>query len=127
MIILDESERLLAYFDEKTMERKEINIWNFFDELLKHSSKMLLMDGDISKRSLSFASSYGEMTYISNTNTESKKHFNLMLDETQWHTQLVADLNKFTRRTRPSVSASSLKAPPGRSRLRPSFRETSLT
>jgi hypothetical protein len=62
MIILDESESLLAHFDEKTMERKEINIWNFFDELLKHSSKMLLMDGDISERSLSFASSYGEMT-----------------------------------------------------------------
>ena len=65
------------------------------DELLKHSKKVLLMDGDISERSLSFASSYGEMTYISNTNTEGKKHFNLMVDEVQWHTQLVADLNRY--------------------------------
>jgi hypothetical protein len=95
MIILDESESLLAHFDEKTMERKEISIWNFFDELLKHSQKMLLMDGDVSERSLSFASSYGDMTYISNTNAEGNKHFNLMLDETQWNAQLVSDLNKF--------------------------------
>jgi len=95
MIILDESESLLAHFDEKTMERKEINIWNFFDELLKHSNKLLLMDGDISERSLSFASSYGDFTYINNTNTEGRKHFNLMLDESQWHDQLVSDLDRF--------------------------------
>jgi hypothetical protein len=62
MIILDESESLLAHFDEQTMSGKEIGIWNFFDELLKHSGKMLLMDGDISDRSLSFASAYGNMT-----------------------------------------------------------------
>ena len=61
MIILDESESLLAHFDERTMTRKEIGIWNFFDELLKHSGKMLLMDGDIINRLLSFASAYGEL------------------------------------------------------------------
>ncbi|MFM7982917.1 MAG: hypothetical protein ACKPKO_26695, partial [Candidatus Fonsibacter sp.] len=68
MIILDESESLLAHFDEQTMSGKEIGIWNFFDKLLKHSGNMLLMDGDISDRSLSFASAYGEITYINNKN-----------------------------------------------------------
>ena len=51
MIILEESESLLADFDDQTMARKEVSIWNFFDELLKHSGNMLLMDGDISNRS----------------------------------------------------------------------------
>ncbi len=64
MIILDESESLLAHFDEQTMSGKEIGIWNFFDDLLKHSGNMLLMDGDISDRSLSFASAYGDINYI---------------------------------------------------------------
>ncbi|MFM7987721.1 MAG: hypothetical protein ACKPKO_51260, partial [Candidatus Fonsibacter sp.] len=32
MIILDESESLLAHFDEQTMSGKEIGIWNFFDD-----------------------------------------------------------------------------------------------
>ena len=50
LIILDESESLLAHLDEQTMTRKEIGIWNFFDDLLKHSGNMLLMDGDIRKQ-----------------------------------------------------------------------------
>ena len=95
MIILDESESLLAHFDEKTLEGKEINVFNFFDELLKACGKMLLMDGDISDRSLSFASSYGELLYIRNTNHETNKVFNLILDEQRWLSQLHADLSRY--------------------------------
>ena len=95
VIILDESESLLAHFDEQTMSRQEIGIWNFFDELLKHSDKMLLMDGDISDRSLSFASAYGELTYINNKNTGAPRTINLLLDEEQWQTQLDADLARY--------------------------------
>ena len=96
MIILDESESLLAHFDEQTMSGKAIGIWNFFDELLKHSGKMLLMDGDISDRSLSFASAYGNMTYINNKNTGAPpRTTNLMLDEQQWQTQFDADLARY--------------------------------
>ena len=62
MIILDESESLLNHMDEKTMENKEIQTWDFFDELLKHSKKLVLLDGDMSQRPLSFAASYGELT-----------------------------------------------------------------
>ncbi len=56
---------------------------------------MLLMDGDISDRSLSVASAYGDITYINNKNTGSPRSINLMLDEGQWKTQLDADLTKF--------------------------------
>ena len=41
VIVLDESESLLNHFDEKTMEKKEIEIWEFFDELLKQSKKLV--------------------------------------------------------------------------------------
>ncbi|MFM7988329.1 MAG: hypothetical protein ACKPKO_54360, partial [Candidatus Fonsibacter sp.] len=46
MIILDESESLLAHFDEQTMSGNDIGIWNLFNELLKHIGNMLLTDGD---------------------------------------------------------------------------------
>ncbi len=48
--IVYESESLLCHFDETTMENKEIDIWWFFDEILKHSKKSVLMDGDVSER-----------------------------------------------------------------------------
>ena len=50
MIVLDEPESLLSHFDETTMERKEIEIWDLFDELLKQSDKIVLMDGDVCQR-----------------------------------------------------------------------------
>jgi hypothetical protein len=95
MIILDESESLLNHFDERTMSNKEIQTWNFFDELLKHSRKVVLMDGDVSRRSLSFAKTYGELTYIKNTNADGQKTLNLMLDEGMWRTQLHGDLERY--------------------------------
>ena len=78
-----------------TMKNKEIDIWNFFDELLKHSKKMVLMDGDVSGRSLSFASSYGKMVNIDNTNNEQNKVFNLICDKLKWEQQVHDDIDKF--------------------------------
>ena len=56
---------------------------------------MLLMDGDISPRSLSFAKCYGDVTYINNKKTIGDKLINLILNEDQWKDQLRADLTKF--------------------------------
>ncbi|MFM6252448.1 MAG: hypothetical protein ACKPEQ_25425 [Dolichospermum sp.] len=89
---MDESESLLAHFNEQTVVRKEIGVWNLYDELLKHSNNMLLMDGDVSNRSLSFASAYGEIAYINNNSTGGARTVNLMLNDGQWHAQLGADL-----------------------------------
>ena len=88
MIILGESESLLAHLDEKTMEKNEIEIFNLFNTLLSHSRKMLLMDGDASPRSLSFAKNYGEITYTNNKNAETNKVINSMPHEDQWKDQL---------------------------------------
>jgi hypothetical protein len=95
MIVLDESESLLNHFDEGTMKRKEIEIWELFDELLKHSKKLIMMDGDVSERTLNFASSYGEMTYIKNINNESNRSINLICNRAKWDMQLKDDLERF--------------------------------
>ena len=61
MIVLDRPESLLCHFDAKTMEKKEITSWSFFDDLLRQCDKNVLMDGDVSNRTLSFASVDGQM------------------------------------------------------------------
>jgi hypothetical protein len=95
MIVLDESESLLNHFDEKTMEGKEIQIWEFLDELLKHTKKVVMMDGDVSERTLSFAKSYGYLTYVQNTNNETNKSIHIVRDQGKWETQLHSDLKRF--------------------------------
>ena len=64
MRVLDERERLMNHFDEGTMSHTEIDRWYVFTEIFKHSKKIkiiVLMDGDISQRSLILASSLGNM------------------------------------------------------------------
>jgi len=95
MIVLDESESLLSHMDEKTMEGKEIQIFNLFDELLKHSKRVVFLDGDMSNRSLDFARSYGELAYIKNTNKDGGKVLNIIQTEAQWNEQLYTDLDKY--------------------------------
>ena len=56
---------------------------------------MLMMDGDMSNRSLSFAKDYGDLTYIKNKNIEGNKVINLILNEDQWEETLRADLKRF--------------------------------
>ena len=85
----------LAHIDEKTMEKKEIGIFNFFDALLKQCGKILFMDGDMSQRSLTFAKYYGELTYIKNKNIDGNKVMNLIQDEEQWKEQLRTDLTTY--------------------------------
>ena len=116
MIVLDESESLLNHFDEKTMERKEIDTWEFLDAILKHSKKLVLMDGDVSARTLSFTSSYGQMSYINNINNESNRSINLICDPSRWEAQLHADPERFYEQA--SVFALPVRVPRKRSVLR---------
>ena len=95
MIILDESESLLDHIDGKTMEKKEIDIFNFFDAILRQCKNILMMDGDVSERSLSFAKNYGDLTYIKNKNVQGNRVINLILDEEQFENQLREDLNNY--------------------------------
>ena len=88
---------MLSHSDCKTMERKNISVWNFFDLLLKHSKKVLLMDGDASERTLSFAKAYGEMTYIHNTNTEGRRVMNVLRLRKTWEKPLHADIERFSK------------------------------
>ena len=67
MIVLDESESLMNHFDEGTVTHKEIDIWYSFTGIIKYTPKIVLMDGDISQRSLRFALSFGKMLYVRNT------------------------------------------------------------
>ena len=74
---------------------REIEIFNSFNTLLNHSGKILMTDGDVSERSLTFAKNYGELCYIKNNNIQGHRVINLILNEDQWEEQLRADLEQY--------------------------------
>ena len=57
-------ESLLNHLDQGTMEGKVIPVFDFLDELLRLSSKVVCLDGDMSGRTLDFARSFGQVTYV---------------------------------------------------------------
>ena len=77
------------------MEGKDIQVFDFFDQLLEQSQKIAMLDGDISRRCLSFAKHYGQITYVKNKNKGKKITCNVIADEKQWQNQLATDLDKF--------------------------------
>ena len=95
LIVLDESESLLAHFDEGTMETKDIRTFDFFDQLWEHCKNVVMLDGDVSRRSLAFAKHYGVITYVKNKNQGRNRTFNLIVDEKDWQERLATDLQQF--------------------------------
>ena len=80
MIVVDDSESLMIHFDERTM-KKEIEIW-LFNEIMKHSRRIVLMDGNISQQSLNLDSKYAHMIYVRNNSNEASKTTTIIIDAT---------------------------------------------
>ena len=57
-------------------------------QISKYTPKMVLMDGDISQRSLRFASSFGKMLYVRNNNDETNKDMHVFYDPAKWEDEM---------------------------------------
>jgi hypothetical protein len=95
LIVLDESESLLAHLDEGTMDGKAIETFEFLDELLRLSSRVVCLDGDMSGRTLSFAGTYGEVQYVRNVAKAEGKAIRVMHVEAEFREKLAEDVARF--------------------------------
>ncbi|MFM7989735.1 MAG: hypothetical protein ACKPKO_61525, partial [Candidatus Fonsibacter sp.] len=95
LIVLDESESLMSHFDEGTMNNKDVETRFFFNEIMKHAKKVVLMDGDVSQRTLRLASSYGNMICVRNNNNETNNIMNIIKDPAKLEAGLLKDIDEF--------------------------------
>ena len=91
MIVLDEIESVMNHFDEGAMNHKDIDIWFFFSGIMKHSKKLIMMDGDISSRTFRLASLFGQMVYVNNNNNEINKGMQIVVDHAKWNHDMHKD------------------------------------
>ena len=82
----------------KTMHKNIVEIWWFFKELVKHAQTILLMDGDISQRSLKLASSYGQIMYVHNNKNETNTTMRINKDATTFDKALLDNIAEFATR-----------------------------
>ena len=62
--------------------------------MIKYKPKMVLMDGDLSQRSLRFASSFGQMLYVRNSNNETNQEMHVINNPAKWEDKMYKDIKK---------------------------------
>ena len=66
-----------------------------FAQIIKDSKKMVQMDGDISKRPLRLASSFGKMLYVRNNSNDTNKAMHVIVGSAKWEAGLLNDIEQF--------------------------------
>jgi hypothetical protein len=74
LIIIDESESILNHFSSTTIQNSHLN-FEIISEILKKGKKIIMMDGDIGKRSIDFAKEFGKIKIVHNTIKKNVKKF----------------------------------------------------
>ena len=78
------------------MEGKAIETFDFLDELLRLSSKVICLDGDMSDRTLSLLGSYGSsVRYVRNVAKAEGKAIRVMRDAEAFRQKIAEDVVKF--------------------------------
>jgi hypothetical protein len=67
LIILDEIESVLNQFSSTTFKNTSRETFLFLDQILKHSGKIISLDGDLDERAFHFLKDYGKQLNIHNS------------------------------------------------------------
>jgi hypothetical protein len=77
LIVIDEIESILNQFDSTTFKGRSRDVFDFLLNIIKVSSKVITLDGDLNNRSLKYMANFGQMLNIKNEYSQSELTFNL--------------------------------------------------
>ena len=97
LIMLDEVESLLRQFNSQTTFSKNTNTrdtFEYLEELLTVSDKIISLDGDLNNRSYHFVQQFGEGIYLENLTTKNNKQITITQDEDFYSKDIIKSLKK---------------------------------
>ena len=94
LIIIDEIESILSHFDAPTFKGKSRDVFNWMTEIIKVSSKMIVLDGDIGNRTHNFLNHFGSTTNIINDIKINKRKLTITNDGSSFDDQIMTDLSR---------------------------------
>jgi hypothetical protein len=92
LVIIDEIESIMAQFDSVTFKGKARDTFEFMTEIIKGSTKLITLDGDMSSRSYSFINHFGESRNIVNKVLFNKRKFILNYNADEVYNQIKQDM-----------------------------------
>ena len=94
LIIIDEVESILSQFNSPTFKGKSKETFNFLEEIIKNSHKLITLDGDISNRTYNFIKSFGDSINIINTAQKNQRIFYIVDDKEIFNNKLFQALEE---------------------------------
>tara|TARA_R110000868_G_scaffold163412_6_gene395633 strand:+ start:126 stop:3101 length:2976 start_codon:yes stop_codon:yes gene_type:complete len=94
LIIIDEIESVLSHFDSPTFKGQSREVFNWMTEIIKVSSKIILLDGDIGNRTYNFLNYFGTSINIINDIKINKRNITITNDLSTFDNQIITDISK---------------------------------
>jgi hypothetical protein len=97
LIMLDEVESLLRQFNSPSTFSKDANTrdtFEYLEELVKKSNKVISLDGDLNNRSYQFIKQFGEGIYLENLTTKNNKVITVTEDAVSYKKKICSALRK---------------------------------
>lgn len=92
LVIIDEIESILKQFNSPTFKGNSKECFNFVENIIINSKKLLTMDGDIGNRTYNFTSSFGDMINIVNNIKINRRVFRISENEDNYYENIKLDL-----------------------------------
>ena len=93
IIIIDEIESILSRFDSPTLKGKSRDIFKWMCEIIKVSSKMIVLDGDIDDRTYNFLNYFEDSTNIHNNILINQRHLKISTDSNFYYEKNIKDIS----------------------------------
>lgn len=94
LVIIDEVESILAQFNSPTFKGASKECFDFVQNIIINSNKMLVLDGDISNRTYKFIDNFGKSINLVNDIKINKRTFKITEDRNKFIETIDADLDK---------------------------------
>lgn len=93
LVIIDEIEGILNQFNSPTMNGNAYNIFNYLENIIKNTPKLIVLDGDISSRTQQFINSFGNVINLYNTIKINQKNIKVIKNKLEYFDDIYNSLN----------------------------------
>jgi hypothetical protein len=93
LVIIDEIESILSHFDSPTFKNQSREVFNWMNEILKVSNKMIVLDGDINDRTYNFINNFGSSINFVNNIKINKRKFFITTQKDSFIKDIINDVN----------------------------------
>lgn len=94
LVIIDEIESILSHFNSPTFKNKSKETFEFIAEIIKTSTKLITLDGDMNDRSYNYINSFGGSRNIVNSVKINQRSFIIDTDKNVFIKSISDDLHR---------------------------------